>query len=194
MRGDAGALGRRRGREGEGRGRVGARGRCMGWGRRRGEVRYCWGRAVVGVGGRMRMVRVRVRGERGRAGMAVAVCWGRDTGARGRGEGGGGRDVAGGRAAEGAGAGVREGVDLEAEADDFFSCLREELALLALEEAARWAGLHERGRGREEGHELVAGGRGGELAAGGEGALGVEGDVHICVVARVSKYAGVKKG
>ncbi len=73
-----------------------------------------------------------------------------------------------------------EGVDLEAEADDLLACLGEELALLAVEEGAgRAEGVRGWG-GREEGHELVAGGWCGELAACGEGALWVERDVHVC--------------
>lgn len=71
-------------------------------------------------------------------------------------------------------------VDFDAHADDFLARLGEKCALLPLEKAAGWAGSHlgeaGRGRGGEEGHELVAGGGCGVLAGG---RVGVAGEVDV---------------
>lgn len=71
-------------------------------------------------------------------------------------------------------------VDFDADADDFLACLGEKGTLLPLEKAAGWAGSHlgeaGGGRRREEGHELVTGGRCGVLSRCG---VGVAGEVDV---------------
>ena len=63
----------------------------------------------------------------------------------------------------GGGSGGRAGIELDAEADDLLAGLREKLALLAVKERARRAEAHDRGRGGEERHEVVARGGAGNL-------------------------------
>ena len=74
---------------------------------------------------------------------------------------------------------VPERLDLQAYAHDLLPCLREKLALLALEEAACRTKADDGWCRREEGHELVASGWGRVFSARREDAFGVDRDVDI---------------